>query len=319
MEECDNETPACSKCAGAGVECTYPDNVYPTSYVRTLEEKVRRLEARLINDPGKGRQDLDVQSNCPEARSINDDITTQPTPSSIAPANNLAAGVGLLSSCATAEPHYFGSSSGLTLAHFVEAAVQFNNGEERELSLPSLVDRPFSNQVPDAQTPPAPLPSPAEGYRFIEAYMRTIHPIYPFLDLEQLCRLHRKGTEEGAAHTIPPSGLAKLHLVYAIGARCLQLLDSRNVLKDTPEGHYLSAMLHVPEVTRSSHVASIGVTLLLAIHSMRSPAGKSYSSAIYTARLFLIFFAVRGKRLASLRPGDETVSRIGPSSTASRQ
>ena len=274
-QRCDNGSPACSKCLRANADCVYPNDKYPSHYVKTLEEKVHQLEARLAKSPGQTQQDLDYR------RALDDNGTpdTQPTPSRGNPSNSLAAGVGLLSSCATAEPHYFGTSSGLSLAHFVEAAVQ-DGKEQGELSLPSLVDRPFSSQVPDAKTPLAALPAAAEGARYIQAYLQAICPVYPFLGPDELLGMHSIGVLGGAEEALTQAMLAKLHLVYAIGSRCLQLLDSRNVLNGTPEGHYLSAMQWIGEVTKSSTIDSIEVTLLLAIHSMRSPAGTSRNSII---------------------------------------
>ena len=114
--------------------------------------------------------------------------------------------------------------------------------EQGELSLPSLVDRPFSSQVPDAKTPLASLPAAAEGARYIQAYLQAIYPVYPFLGPDELLAMHSIGVLGGAEEALTQAMLAKLHLVYAIGSRCLQLLDSRNVLNGTPEGHYLSAM-----------------------------------------------------------------------------
>ena len=248
--------------------------------MKTLEEKVNQLEACLARSPGQIRQDVN-----PQQTSINSGTPdTQPQLVRENPSSNLAAGVGLLSSCATAEPHYFGTSSGLTLAHFVEAAVQ-DGRQQGELSLPSLVDRPFSNQIPDAKTPLASLPAAAEGLRYIQAYLQSIYPVYPFLGPNELLGMHSMGGQGGEEEALTEAALAKIHLVYAIGSRCLQLLDSRNVLNGTPEGHYMSAMQFVAEVTRSSTVDSIEVTLLLAIHSMRSPAGKFFDYILASLRV----------------------------------
>lgn len=188
---------------------------------------------------------------------------------------HLASGIGLLSSCATAEPHYFGFSSGLNLAHFVEAAVTTNN-EASEINLPLLADRPFSKQIPTAQTPLAPIPTSSIGNRYIRAFLSSVQPLYPFIDREDLWRMHHMAT--GAAASTSDSSniadLARLHLIYAIGSRCIQILKPRKIQKHVPEGHLMSAMQHIPEVLKLTSTHTVEVTLLLAIHSMRSPSGE---------------------------------------------
>ncbi|KAL1905636.1 hypothetical protein Sste5344_008574 [Sporothrix stenoceras] len=76
---------------------------------------------------------------------------------------------------------------------------------------------------------------------------------------------------------------ALLHLVYAIGSRCLQLLgnqtspssSSPSRKDNTPEGHFLRAMQIIGDGLQFTSLRSIELTLLLAIHSMRSPSGTS--------------------------------------------
>jgi hypothetical protein len=189
---------------------------------------------------------------------------------------HLASGIGLLSSCATAEPHYFGFSSGLNLAHFVEAAVTANN-EASEINLPLLADRPFSKQIPTAQTPLSPVPASPIGSRYIRAYLSSIQPLYPFIDQENIWRMHRTATGETTSTPDWTTNvdLARLHLIYAIGSRCIQILKPRKIQKHLPEGHLMSAMQHIPEVLKLTSIHTVEVTLLLAIHSMRSPSGMS--------------------------------------------
>ncbi len=69
-------------------------------------------------------------------------------------------------------------------------------------------------------------------------------------------------------------GLAVLHLVYAIGSRCLELLGSTKIAKHTPQGHFMAAIRYVIEAMKWTSIRSIEITLLLGIHSMRSPSGK---------------------------------------------
>lgn len=72
---------------------------------------------------------------------------------------------------------------------------------------------------------------------------------------------------------------ALLHLVYAIGSRCLQLLGNQTSpssaspsRKDnTPEGHFLRAMQIIGGGLQFTSLRSIELTLLLAIHSNATP------------------------------------------------
>lgn len=229
-----------------------------------LEERVATLEARPIaTDPVSAAE-------CPPEQHEHVEDASNTVPNGPTSSGHFAAGVGLLSSCAAAEPHYFGYSSGLTLAHFVEAAIE-SNDTPTNVSLPILADRPFSSQIPTSRTPLAPVPTKANGGRFIRAYLATIHPLYPFLDRKSLWNLHGNAIRDG--RSLHGSDLAKLHLVYAIGSRCLQLLNSDQVGRNVPEGHFLSAMEHIPEVIKVTSLRSIEITLLLALHSMRSPSG----------------------------------------------
>jgi hypothetical protein len=193
----------------------------------------------------------------------------------------LALGMGLLSASAAAEPHYFGFSAGLSLAHFVQVAIETSSNSS-EVSLPLLADRPFSNQALGAvggATSPAALPTNRAGASYIRAYLLFVHPLYPFLIQTELWQLHEQLThvyQDGRqSQSSPQTDLALLHLVYAIGSRCIQLVSKEKIPSNTPEGHFLSAMKLVTEDLKFTSIRSIEVTLLLAIHSMRAPGGSS--------------------------------------------
>ncbi|KAF5586090.1 transcription activator acu-15 [Fusarium subglutinans] len=188
----------------------------------------------------------------------------------------LALGLGVLSSCAGAEPHYFGFSAGLSLAHFVQVAI--DSGENPvDVSLPQLADRPFSHQLPKDNITLAEPPKYNAGASYIRAYLALVHPLYPFLNVERLWQLHRsitkrRGGQESAC--TEQIDLTIMHLVYAIGSRCLQLLQKSSISSTVSEGHFLRAMEHIRQDLKFTSTKSIEVTLLLAIHSMRSPYGK---------------------------------------------
>lgn len=233
-------------------------------------------------------------------------------PAAASSPGHLASGIGLLSSCATAEPHYFGFSSGLNLAHFVEAAVTANN-EASDINLPLLADRPFSKQIPTAQTPLSPVPASPVGSKYIGAYLSSIQPLYPFIDQEDIWRMHRRATGEITSTPDPTTNadLARLHLIYAVGSRCIQILKPRKIQKHLPEGHLMSAMQYIPEVLKLTNIHTVEVTLLLAIHSMRSPSGMftSASNPGVEVLVTMLMFISRHQRLAPLWICDEAVPR----------
>ncbi len=280
QSQCDNASPACSNCARSNISCVYSENAYPSSYVKLLEERVGMLEGRLSSlDPSQADDhlaDRERPSRPSAAPAAWSSSSMRESTARITSTNRLTNGLGVLSSCAAAEPHYFGFSSGLSLAHFVQAAIDTENGTESEVSLPLLADRPFSSQIPTSRTPLAPLPSTRTGSRFIRAYLSTVHPLYPFLHRKALWRMHRHLTQiNQQAVAESHLDMAVLHLVYAIGARCLQLLGSSKVAKHIPEGHFISAMQYVPDAIKFTSIRSIEITLLLGLHSMRSPSGAS--------------------------------------------
>ncbi|KAK5462813.1 hypothetical protein LTS15_002525 [Exophiala xenobiotica] len=240
-----------------------------------LEDRVGLLEAQLGSPiQPSDRYELHTTTHPPGVHQISTSRQDQAIRTS--PSNRLTLGLGVLSSVAAAEPHYFGSSSGLSLAHFVQAAIECGTSTESDVSLPLLADRPFSNHAPLSQTPPAPIPAPKVGSKFIRAYLASVHPLYPFLDRTGLWEMHRHHSSvHGNPSTDSQLDLAVLHLVYAIGARCLELLGSTKIAKRTPQGHFMAAMRYVPEAMKWTSIRSIEITLLLGVHSMRSPSGTS--------------------------------------------
>jgi len=289
--QCDNYSPACSNCSRGKVACVYSDNAYPSSYVKALEERVRQLEEDLTytNSAGTGIPP-DRQSerhHVPQGNSGTDGYSEAQCAQSATQENvedrtaggrsggRLALGLGVLSSCAAAEPHYFGFSAGLSLAHFVQVAIESGH-DFADVSLPLLADRPFSNHSPSANATIASLPTFEAGAKYLQAYISLVHPLYPFLSQARLWKLHKLLTKQGAVRGTPleEADLTTVHLVYAIGSRCLQLLGRTDMSKTTPEGHLLRGMKNMSEVLKFTSTKAIEITLLLAIHSMRSPSGK---------------------------------------------
>ncbi|KAL1867142.1 hypothetical protein VTK73DRAFT_4336 [Phialemonium thermophilum] len=285
-QKCDNASPACSNCSRASVACIYSDHAYPSSYVKRLEERVRQLEAERAGSPVPSTADPaghppsteEPRTPVPWASSPPADTreTTRREGHDRGP-GQLALGLGVLSSCAAAEPHYFGFSAGLSLAHFVQMAIE-SGGGSADVSLPLLADRPFSSQAPKANAPPAGPPTHEAGSSYIRAYLSLLHPLYPFLNRRRIWNLHdrlagRRSHQE--ARGVDKIDLTIMHLVYAVGSRCLQLLGRYGVASAVHEGHFLTAIKNIDRDLKFTSTKAIEITLLLGLHSMRSPYGTS--------------------------------------------
>ena len=118
------------------------------------------------------------------------------------------------------------------------------------------------------------MPSSAMGELFIKTYLSKVQPLYPFLSRKRLCDAHSKRNQmDDFDDSEVVLNWITLHMVYAIGARCLQLIGAQGVSDVTPEKHYVSAMTKVHKALKVPGVRNVEVALLLAIYAMRSPSG----------------------------------------------
>ncbi|OAP64027.1 hypothetical protein AYL99_03254 [Fonsecaea erecta] len=273
-QKCDNKLPACSNCARAKLNCVFPENEYPTSYVKALQTRVAWLEAQLDSSqttrPG-GHLSIG-DSNDAAATSSEGRMASPPsTP-------NLASSVGLLSLQAAAEPQYFGVSSGVSLALMIESAVYEKARPLSSLSLPAeTVESPFASSSRGAiPTATAPLLPVEKATSFLAAYLSYIHPNFPFLSKRQLWKAHHSRHEmENSNSNEARHDHVVLLLVCAIGARCLKLVGSDQVAESEPESLYHSAMAKLQDQLNVPSVQNIQVILLVAIYALRSPSGSS--------------------------------------------
>ncbi len=144
------------------------------------------------------------------------------------------------------------------------------------LSLPRPEDRPFSCHVPKATTKPASIPTPELGNALLTAYLATVHRSYPFLDRDRLILLHKEVTTRTTGSTTPSrKALVKLHLVYGIGARQLQLSSGSPVSfeRSLPEAHYVAAVSLLRDAFEIRGMENIELLLLLSLYSLHSPSG----------------------------------------------
>lgn len=304
--QCDNAQPACGNCTKSGNTCVFGRSDAPAWHVRALESQVAALEQRLaLYEPSSSADHLDPRPP-PRPPSPAGAAAAAAAPAagpSTSAAGYLGSSLGFLSLLASGEPYYLGASGGLSLGHLVQAAV-YERPDEQQLqdqdqgqapassphqpspasssagpsALPRPEDRPFSCHVPKPTTRPAVLPAPALGHSLLSAYLSAVHRLYPFLDPTKLARLHLDSLADPAAEpTSRPQKMArlKLHLVYAIGARHLQLSSNAAAKFEVslPEAHFVAAVKLLDQAFDLRGVENIETLLLLAVYSLHSPSG----------------------------------------------
>jgi len=249
---------------------------------------------------------------------------SQPTKTVSVSPTNLGDAIGFLALCAAAEPYYVGSSTGYSLANMVQAAVQDSRPVSGERDLPSPVgstptdnamhhlpmgeDRPFSCHRPRKTTKPATMPSDELGSALLQAYLDQIQPFYPFLDRRKLEDLHRQRFEL----TATSAHLAKLHFVYGIGARRLQLArrSSHSIQHNLPEEHFVSGTAQLSSALELRSLDSIEIILLLAIYVLHSPSGPGVWQLTGTAMRMCVEFGLHRNSKEVQSPSVETRQRL---------
>jgi hypothetical protein len=287
--QCDNAQPACSNCAKVGEQCSYTGPANPSWYVKSLEDHIAKLEQRLQGvHPSYAADHLE---RGPLA------VSSSNAPSPLTP-NHLGSSLGFLSLLAAGEPYYLGMNGGFSLGSLVQAALYQGGPTSRRespavtgsaemvspgsgqasppLNLPRPEDRPFSCHVPKATTRPASIPTPELGSTLLSAYLATVHRSYPFLDRDRLIVLHKEVTK-GSSGTSAPSrkALTKLHLVYGIGGRQLQLSSGSPMPfeRSLPEAHYVAAVSLLRDAFEIRGMENIELLLLMSLYSLHSPSG----------------------------------------------
>ncbi|KAI1012814.1 hypothetical protein LB504_008494 [Fusarium proliferatum] len=243
-QRCDNEFPSCSNCLAAGEKCSYgAKQAYPAEYVKSLERQLSRLQQEVASP----RQDVVSPTNHSfiqhQALSM---VDTQSGRNENEPANltdtatsDLEASAGIV---APSPDSFLGTSSGYPLTKLLRSALPSVNAHQTDgagvshqvsVAARSLIgvrinigQQSEGDRVSDSSD----LPSREVGDKLIEAYYARVHPKHPFLPRKKVQSLHEARLELVPAHkgVRSDSGrsrcdYATLQLVYAIGARYLQL------------------------------------------------------------------------------------------------
>lgn len=241
-QRCDNEFPSCSNCVCAGETCSYGNNqMYPAEYVRSLESQIAQLKGSIAS------RDLETASN--QQNNTSDRTRQSPRNSTtVSPEDAvgqesepcLEAGVGFV---ALSPNSYLGTSSGFPLAKLIKSTInvpprtpfqQDTISTSRSDNLASSLFGPTRHQDSGTTIVQADMPSDEIADKLIEAYYFRVHPKHAFLPRRRVAALnnnranlrptHQSSSRQGPNHL----DYVILHLVYAIGARYLQLANDHD-------------------------------------------------------------------------------------------
>jgi hypothetical protein len=244
-QRCDNDVPACSNCLASGEKCAYgAKRAYPADYVRSLELQVTGLQEAIASAKQPNATSLTPSSSVAQHQTLStEDIhaasAEQHISTNVSAASDLEASAGIV---APSPDSFLGTSSGYPLTKLLRSAMnQF--GDAVQISRPrppgeAGVDRHGSVSLAGkhgqhvlTHTPTGShMPNKQVGDKLIGAYYERVHPKHPFLPRRRVQALHEARDDLVPAHKAGHPGqnvcdYATLQLVYAIGARYLQLTN----------------------------------------------------------------------------------------------
>ncbi|CAO2655624.1 Nn.00g044270.m01.CDS01 [Neocucurbitaria sp. VM-36] len=256
---CDQRLPSCASCDKAGVKCVGYDPItkreIPRSYVYYLETRVAYLETLLHENaiPFQEAEDFNP--------AFSSNGTIAPPPSSVVPQQQqqqqrngaakpttaqtkeendkydrekltkLVSNIGMVSVQGASDPRYLGSTSGISFARVVFAAVKSSvSGSSSERgsnrggkATSNVVDSGTSmrDSFFGLQTKPtirqAPFPDRDLGSRLVELYFEHANPQIPILHRGEFMEMFERVYASGERHRTSRESYM-LNIVFAIGA-----------------------------------------------------------------------------------------------------
>jgi len=210
-QRCDNGIPACGACQSAGEVCSYENRVYPAEYVQDLEIRLadleRQLHTRQEQQQGGG---LYQQQRTPQTP-VNRLIIATAADATAEHVNDEAGSAFEMLSSTT----YLGTSSGFPLARTVQAVI----GSPGASLSRHKKDENMSHARPAS-------PSGAQGMHFVSTYLAKVHIKHPFMSPRCISNLHHVCQSSAlSAGSVTGARIDSfiIHLIYAIGARYMQL------------------------------------------------------------------------------------------------
>ena len=259
---CDQSLPACVSCEKAGVKCVGFDPItkreIPRTYVYYLESRVRYLEellsengiqfapsnefdlgAKPVIDPSAGHSPLSERSNPANNVTRRDGVNTSSDPGSewdqrqeeSDKLHKLVSNIGMVSVQGASDPRFLGSTSGISFARVVFAAVKSsvpsdkNGGRGSKSSSvgsaaaaggTSMRDSVFALQS-KPNFKPAPFPERELGLRLVNLYFEHANPQIPILHRPEFMQLFGRAYASKDRRRSARE-LYMLNIVFAIGA-----------------------------------------------------------------------------------------------------
>ncbi|KAL8830212.1 MAG: hypothetical protein Q9191_001552 [Dirinaria sp. TL-2023a] len=330
---CDQNLPACSPCEKVGVKCTGFDPItkreIPRTYVYYLESRVKYLEGLLASHDIKfgSPEEFDLgatpildnsSSRGPvdgDHRVSRDGQTTLTKakvdfkPNEVEKLDKLVSNIGMVSVQGTSDPRFLGSTSGISFARVVLAAVKSslpnasssksNAAKTRQVakapttSAPSMRDSFFGLQSRPTINP-APLPDEDIGKRLVELYFEHANPQIPILHRGEFMTLFARAYR---AKVKSSRELYMMNIVFAIGAGIIYEDKRRTTSTGStverpevpneqkqPEEYHSAAMQHLESFLGSTPVTDqsgfgggleeLQAVLLLAGFALLRPVGE---------------------------------------------
>lgn len=298
-QRCDNGFPSCSNCTGAGegANCMYGVNnvIYPPEYVASLESQIVTLEQRLEAHGSDTQADIggarQPSHSSPSVNLSPNTVEISRTPDHIGNGDTgklLEAGTGIVALSSNA---YLGASSGAPLAKIIQSAINHSvlhhgqgGGADESAGPYQGAQKTSDDGVVFVK---ATMPRQPVADKLIMAYIHKVHSKHPFLSRVKLRQLNEQRLELRSSEDLPKGqhmplenrlDWFMLHMVYAIGARYLQL--SRDSDYVSPEAHYASAIQDIDIVFNVQSISNLQCMLLLALYQLRSPSGPGLWSMI---------------------------------------
>ncbi|KAI5779054.1 fungal-specific transcription factor domain-containing protein [Geopyxis carbonaria] len=333
--KCDQLFPSCTACLRANVECVGIDAAtgreIPRSYVDWLEKRVKHLEGQLI--PQNQQEGIGGGGTPQESERSGEERRTQQGEEAIEPClrqqgegreekredkalhlrpdiENLIDQVGLVGVQGTSAPGFMGTSSGISFARLMFAAVKMqskdNNSQQNSggaaQSPMNHIGTPDTNPPPDPsissttiprgrhRATPINFPKRQQAEYLMDIFFQQANPQFPILHrptfeniFRRVCdRVERDGgstypPQQGNGHELYPESIqhsADLYfsnMCFAIASAMSQ--NSENL----PERYHATAMLHMDCLFSSISLSNnrldgLKGVLLLAVYSMMRPA-----------------------------------------------
>ncbi|KAL6795207.1 fungal-specific transcription factor domain-containing protein [Trichoderma sp. SZMC 28012] len=323
---CDQKLPSCASCNKVGVPCVGYDPItkkeIPRSYVFYLETRVEVLEKLLAsnNIPFPPAEDLDLcsrpgadgsfpalrdsgysaQTDSVDARNSRPHSHhSQALDNALLPAKKQGdQSPAMLNIVSPAKPRSLASTSGVSFARVVFAAVQYsvsdqNGGPEKSVSSNPMNPAGAGTSMRDSffglhtrpTIQPAPFPTRDVAMRLVTLYFEHANPQIPILHRPEFMRMFERAyASEG--HGLSARELYMLNMVFAIGCGVivgepvkaeapgssrLQFQQIRG--QSRPEEYHASAIVHLEECLSNSGggLEVLQAVLLLANFALLRP------------------------------------------------